>query len=75
MAKSSLTRITVKDATADDGIRLKNLLIQDGLVQGQDFEWAWERVQDSVDFYLAVRAAHFDFADAALATFYQLKWA
>jgi hypothetical protein len=65
MAKSSLTRITVKDATADDGIRLKNLLIQDGLVQGQDFEWAWESM---------VSTAHFDFVNPALATFYQLKW-
>ena len=65
MAESSVTRITIQNATAPDGISFKNRLIQDGLIQGQDFDWAWLPM---------VHTAHFDFADAALATFYQLKW-
>jgi hypothetical protein len=67
----------VKNATADHAIRLKHLLVQDGLIQGQDFSWTWDRQQDPVDpgNWYPGRVAHFDFADAALATFYQLKWA
>jgi hypothetical protein len=56
----------VQNATADDSIRFKNQLIRDGLIQGQDFEWAWLPM---------VSTAHFDFVNPALATFYQLKWA
>jgi len=74
MAESSLIRITIKNATADDGIRLKNQLIQNGLIQGQDFSWAWVRLQDPNDWYPVVRVAHFDFVNPVLATFYQLKW-
>ena len=65
MAESSLTRLTVQNATADDSIRFKNQLIRDGLIQGQDFEWAWLPMSYT---------AHFDFVNPALATFYQLKW-
>ena len=75
MAESSLTRVTVTNATADHAIRLKYLLTQDGLIQGQDFSWTWDRQQDHNNWYPVERAAHFDFADAATATFYQLKWA
>ena len=74
MADSSLTRVTIKNATADDAIRLKYLLAQDGLLQGQDFEWSWVRLQDPNDLYPVVRAAYFDFVNPVLATFYQLKW-
>jgi hypothetical protein len=65
MAEPPLTRLTVQNATADDSIWFKNQLIHDGLIQGQDFEWAWLPM---------THTAHFVFADAALATFYQLKW-
>ena len=65
MAESSLTRLIVQNATADDSIRFKNQLIRDGLIQGQDFEWAWLPMDYT---------AHFDFVNPALATFYQLKW-
>jgi hypothetical protein len=75
MAEPSLTRVTVKNATADHAIRLKYQLVQDGLIQGQDFSWTWDRPQDHNNWYPVERAAHFDFADAATATFYQLKWA
>ena len=75
MAEPSLTRVTIKNATADEAIKLKYQLVQDGLVQGQDFSWAWDKQQDHNNWYPVDRAAHFDFADAAMATFYQLKWA
>ena len=75
MAEPSLNRVTIKNATADDAIRLKYLLAQDGLMQGQDFSWSWVRLQDPNDLYPVVRLAHFDFVNPALATFYQLKWA
>lgn len=75
MAEPSLNRVTIKNATADDAIRLKYLLAQDGLLQGQDFSWSWVRLQDPNDLYPVVRVAHFDFVNPVLATFYQLKWA
>ena len=75
MAEPALTRVTIKNATADEAIRLKDQLVQDGLIQGQDFSWAWDNQQRHPPVtYPVARVAHFDFADAALATFYQLKW-
>jgi hypothetical protein len=71
MAEPSLNRVTIKNATADDAIRLKYLLAQDGLIPGQDFSWSWVRLQDPNDLY---PVAHFDFVNPVLATFYQLKW-
>jgi len=75
MAEPALTRVTIKNATADEAIRLKDQLVQDGLIQGQDFSWAWDNQQRHPPVaYPVARVAYFDFADAALATFYQLKW-
>ena len=75
MAEPSLNRVTIKNATADDAIRLKYQLVQDGLIQGQDFSWAWDNQQRHPPVaYPVVRVAHFDFVNPVLATFYQLKW-
>ena len=71
MAEPSVNRVTIKNATADDAIRLKYQLVQDGLIQGQDFSWAWDNQQRHPP---VVRVAHFDFVNPVLATFYQLKW-
>jgi len=74
MAEPSLNRVAIKNATADDAIRLKYQLVQDGLIPGQDFSWSWVRLQDPNDLYPVVRVAYFDFVNPVLATFYQLKW-
>jgi hypothetical protein len=75
MVESSLTGVTVKNATADHAIRLKYLLAQDGLIQGQDFSWTWHpRRWDSMTGDTP-GFVEFVFQDPALATFYQLRWA
>lgn len=59
------------------GIELKNQLITDGLVQHKDFEWSYHAPKYDNDGFSAVapRMVIFEFRDAVLATFYQLKWA
>jgi hypothetical protein len=74
MAEPSLTGVTVKNATADDAIRLKYQLVQDGLIQEQDFSWTWHpRRWDNMTGDIP-GFVKFVFRDSTLATFYQLKW-
>ena len=58
------------------GVELKNQLIADGLAHHQDFEWSYHAAQYDNDGFSAVapRRVIFEFRDATLATFYQLKW-
>ena len=59
-----------------EAIELKNQLLQAGLVIEQDFEWAWITAEyNDVEGWTRQKHAEFRFHDAAMATFYQLKWA
>jgi hypothetical protein len=53
---------------------LKDQLVRDGLVMNRDFEWKYH--PPHWDGFTQERPKHveFSFQDAALATFYQLKW-
>lgn len=69
-------KIELPHLTPDDGIRLKNQLVAAGLEQGKDFVWAYLQATYNNDGYDAVtpRRVTFEFVEAKLATFYQLKW-
>lgn len=68
-----MQRIMLQHIMPDDVIKFKQQLIQDGLVQDQDFCWAYHHPR--FNFGVEVpRYATFDFAHGATATFYQLKW-
>jgi hypothetical protein len=59
-----------------EAIELKNQLLLAGLVIEQDFEWAWITAEyNDVEGWTRQKHAEFRFHDAAMATFYQLKWA
>ncbi len=69
-------KIELPHLTPDDGIRLKNQLVAAGLEQGKDFVWAYLQAiynNDGYDGYTPRRVT-FEFVEAKLATFYQLKW-
>jgi hypothetical protein len=56
---------------------LKNQLLADDLIIDQDFEWEYHQAIYANDGFtpVAPKQATFTFAQASLATFYQLKWA
>jgi hypothetical protein len=67
--------VTLTNLTAGDAIAVKWELERTGLTVDQDFTWAYQPVK-----YTAwsndpePSQATFDFRDAALASFYRLKW-
>ena len=67
-------RVVITDIEPIEALWLKDQLIQDGLVIDIDFEWEWH--PSYWDGFTQERPKHveFSFQDAALATFYQLKW-
>ena len=68
-----MNRILLEHVSPDEAIKFKQQLVQDGLVQDQDFRWAYHHTR--YEFGVEVpRYATFDFEDGATATFYQLKW-
>ena len=68
--------IRVYNIEVFDAIDQKNRLIQDGLVIDRDFTWAWITADyNDVEGWTRQKHAEFQFADPAMATFYQLKWA
>lgn len=69
-------KVVLLDLAPDDGVRLKNQLIADGLTINQDFTWSYNRSTYNFGGYEVVqpRSVTFEFLDAAHATFYQLKW-
>lgn len=70
------TCVTLADVDPSEAIDLKRGLEQSGLVMGVDFDWQFVPYQDDgFSGITAPRHANFYFRDAALATFYQLKWA
>ena len=67
-------RVILRDITLIEIFQLKDQLIRDGLIMNEDFEWAYH--PPMWDGFTQERPKHveFSFRDAALATFYQLKW-
>lgn len=56
------------------GVELKNQLESAGLINHQDFEWEYRASKWDGFSAATPKKVIFEFRDAALATFYQLKW-
>ena len=69
-----MNRILLENITPDEAIKFKLQLVRDGLVQDQDFYWAYHQAYNDNFSHEIPKQAIFDFADGATATFYQLKW-
>ena len=71
-----MNQIILQHITPTEAVDFKNQLVRDGLVQDQDFCWAYHQARYDNFSSSAVTPKHalFDFADGATATFYQLKW-
>jgi len=69
-----MTAITFANTSAARSLDMLQTVRNSGLVQGQDFDWAWHPRQwdsmtgDTPGF------VEFRFQDPALATFFQLMW-
>jgi hypothetical protein len=72
-----MATVVVLHVSAVQALELRDQLLAAGLVQDQDFEWAYH--QDYYDNFgheaVVPRHVKFDFRDAKLATYYQLMWA
>ena len=69
-----MNRILLENITPNEAIDFKLQLVRDGLVQDQDFCWAYHQAYNDNFSSETPKFAIFDFADGATATFYQLKW-
>jgi hypothetical protein len=69
-----MNRILLEHISASEAIDFKNQLVRDGLIQDQDFSWAYHRAFNDNFSSEIPKHATFDFVDGATATFYQLKW-
>jgi len=69
-------RVVIKHISPTEAIELKNQLLAAGLVLDRDFEWEYHQATYNNDGFSAVtpKLASFKFVDAAMATFYKLKW-
>jgi hypothetical protein len=70
-------RVRIDHLSPAEAIELKNQLLADDLIIDQDFEWEYHQAIYANDGFtpVAPKQATFTFAQASLATFYQLKWA
>lgn len=66
--------LVIKHTPAHRAVDLKNQLIEDGLVQGQDFDFAYYQSKWDDMIGEIPSQTKFSFRDQAMATFYQLKW-
>ena len=68
--------VTIEHIAPMAAVDLKNQLLAAGLEINRDFVWEYRAATYDNDGYSAVtpRMALFRFANAATATFYQLKW-
>lgn len=66
--------IVVKHTPASLAIEMKNNLLQDGLVQGVDFEWRWTGSAWDTASGVDPAQTRFSFREESVATFYRLKW-
>jgi hypothetical protein len=69
-----MNQILLENITPTEAIDFKNHLVRDGLIQDQDFCWAYHQAYNDNFSSEIPKHAIFDFADGATATFYQLKW-
>jgi hypothetical protein len=71
-----MTPIVILHVNAVRALELRDQLRDAGLIQDQDFEWEYRQAEYDNFSYNAVVPRHvtFRFRDAALATYYSLKW-
>ena len=71
-----MTPIVILHVNAVQALELRDQLRDAGLIQDQDFEWEYRQAEYDNFSYNAVVPRHvtFKFRDAALATYYSLKW-
>ena len=72
-----LNKVTITKISAADAMALKAELDRDELVVNVDYTWRFQPVKYNNDFSMyAIEESQvlFEFADPALASFYQLKW-
>ena len=72
-----LNKVIITNITAAEAMGLKADLDQSGLVVNADYTWRFQPVKYNNDFSMyAVEDSQvlFEFADPAMASFYQLKW-
>lgn len=69
--------VIVQHVTAPTALELRDQLLEAGLIQNKDFEWAYHPSQYNGMAWEAseTRFVEFKFYDVKLATFYSLKWA
>ena len=73
-----LYKIEIFNINANDALAIKNSMVKDyGLVQDQDFVWAWQpKREDSFGWKIAPPAyLELSFCNQAHATFFQLRFA
>lgn len=69
-----MSRIVLVHVDAQQAVALKNILLADGLILHEDFEWQYCPTRSDGFTTEEPRQVIFDFKDPVLATFYQLKW-
>ena len=71
-----MTPVKILNVNAVRALELRDQLQDAGLVMNQDFEWEYRQaVYDNFSYDAVVpRHVTFRFRDAALATYYSLKW-
>lgn len=70
-------KLTLSDITASEALLYKEQLNQAGLIVNQDYTWRYQPVKYNGDwsmYPIEHSQVEFDFADAAVASFYRLKW-
>ena len=71
-----MTPVVILHVNAVRALELRDQLLDTGLIQDQDFEWEYHQAHyDTFGHEAAVpRHVKFNFHDAKLATYFQLKW-
>lgn len=66
--------IVICHTSANDAIVMKYQLIEDGLTDGEDFEWRWTGSTWDSATGQHPSQTRFSFREEKVATFYKLKW-
>lgn len=72
-----MNAITISKITAADALTFKAELDRSGLVIGTDYTWRFQPVKYNNDFSryaIEESQVRFEFTDAAVASFYRIKW-
>lgn len=67
---SEWQKIVIENVTADQAIRMKNELLEDGLVLNVDFNFFYRKLQLSS----SSRSVVFEFLEPGYSAFYKMKW-